>query len=137
MFAEFGKVSYTNETKVKDFVKFLKEGKIMATQCKICKKVYFPPRMDCNVCLTSDEMEWKEVDELWEIVTFTVSHFGPTGFEDDVPYTLAIAKSDSGLKVFARVSKDAKDIRVGMKCKLKPVTLPNNKVAYELVPVEV
>lgn len=136
-FEKFGKVSYVSETKVKDFINYLEQGKIMGTQCKICKKAYFPPQMDCNNCLSTDSMVWKEIANEWTLITYTVAHFAPTGFEEDIPYILAIAESTEGLKLFARLSKDVSEdqIKPGMKLKLAPVKLPNDKIVYEFKPI--
>ena len=132
-FERFGKINYTAQTKVKDFVSYLEKGKIEATQCKVCKKVYFPPQMDCNNCLSTDQMDWREIANEWTLLTYTKAHFAPTGFEEDTPYILVIAESKEGLKTFTRLSKDVGEdkIAVGMKLKLVPVKLPNEKVAYE------
>ncbi|RLI29030.1 MAG: DNA-binding protein [Candidatus Hecatellales archaeon] len=137
-FEKFGKISYIRETKVAPFVDYLEQGKVMATRCRSCGKMYFPPRMDCEQCMTSDNMEWKEIVNEWKILTYTVSEFAPTGFEDDVPYILAIAESAEGLRVFTRLSKDVKEeqLQSDMKFKLAPVRLPDGKITYELQPLE-
>jgi len=132
-FEKFGKVNYTAETKVKDFVNHLEKGKIEATQCKVCKKVYFPPRMDCSNCLSTDQMSWKEINNKWTLLTYTKAHFAPTGFEEDTPYVLVIAESSEGLKTLARLSKDVSEdkLTLGMQLRLVPVKLPHEKIAYE------
>jgi len=132
-FERFGKVNYTAETKVKDFVNHLEKGKVLATQCKVCKKVYFPPRMDCSNCLSVDQMSWKEIDNQWALVTYTKAYFAPTGFEEDTPYILAVAESSEGLKTLARLEKEVSEdkLNLGMKLKLVPVKLPNDKIVYQ------
>ena len=138
-FEKFGKVNYTAETKVKEFVNYLEKGKIEATQCKVCKKVYFPPRMDCSNCLSVDQMTWKEISNEWTLLTYSKAYFAPTGFEADTPYILAIAESKEGLKTLARLSKDVNEDKVkpGMKLQLAPVKLPPDKTVYEFrAPVE-
>jgi len=136
-FERFGKVSYVSETKVKDFVNYLEQGKIMGTQCRICKKIYFPPQMDCNNCYSKDSMVWREIVNEWTLITYTTAHFAPTGFEDDVPYILAVAESPEGIRLFARLSKDVSEdqLKPGMKLKLVPVRLPNDKISYEFKPI--
>lgn len=132
-FSEFGKVSYISETKVADFVKYLKEGKIMATRCNKCGKLYFPPRADCPEDLSTD-MIWKELSGRCKLLTYTTAYFAPTGFEEDVPYTIALAKCEEGVKVYALLSKDINEneIRIGMTLQLTSVQLPNGRVTYEL-----
>jgi uncharacterized OB-fold protein len=87
--------------------------------------------MDCPGCLNSD-VEWFEIAETGKLVTYTVVHYGPSGFEDEAPYTLAIADFD-GLRVFGRISKDVeeKDLVPGMGVKVVPVKSGEEKIAYE------
>lgn len=130
----FGKVSYTKEAKVADFVKFLEEGKVMATRCRKCGRLYFPPRADCPECLVED-YEWVPLSGKCRLVTYTVAHFAPTGFEDDVPYALAVAECEEGVKVFTRISKsvDFNELEPGMELRLVPVKIGEDKYSFELV----
>lgn len=42
-FKRFGTVSFTAISKINDFIEFLEDGKVMASQCNECKTVFFPP----------------------------------------------------------------------------------------------
>jgi len=132
-FGRFGKISYVSETKVADFVKYLEEGKIMATRCSRCRKLYFPPRADCPDDLSTD-MTWKQLSGRCKLVTYTTAYFAPTGFENDLPYTIALAQCEEGVKTYALLSKDIKEneIQIGMTLKLTPLQLPNSRITYEL-----
>jgi len=132
-FGKFGKMSYISETKVADFVKHLEEGKIMATRCSKCGKLYFPPRADCPDDLSTD-MTWEELSGRCKLLTYTTAHFAPTGFEDDLPYTIALAQCEEGVNVYALLSKDIKEneTHIGMDLRLTPLRLPNGKITYEL-----
>ncbi len=131
-FENFGTVSFTSETKAVDFVNYLQQGKVMTTRCKKCGTLYFPPKVDCPKCLISD-MEWVDIKNDSKLVTYTIVHYGPSGFEDQAPYTLAITEFGDGLRVFGRLSKDIKedDIKPGMELKIVSVKLPEDKVSYE------
>lgn len=131
-FGRFGKVSYVAETKVHDFVKLLEQGKIMGSKCKNCKRVYFPPRADCD-CM-SGETEWFELSGNCRLVTHTTVHFAPVSFRYDVPYVLAVAQFEEGPMVFAPLSKDIakEEIKMRMKLKLTPVKVVGDKITYEL-----
>ena len=135
-FEKFGKVSHTGEGKARRFVAFLEEGKVMGTRCTACKKVYFPPRMDCSNCLTSDSMTWVEMPKDWTLLTYTKAYFAPIGFEGDTPYILGVAESEGGARLLARVSAgiDDKRLGAGMKLKLTAVKLDGSRVAYEFRP---
>ena len=132
-FGRFGKISYVSETKVADFVKYLEEGKIMATRCSRCRRLYFPPRADCPDDLSTD-MTWEQLGGRCKLVTYTTAHFAPTGFENDLPYTIALAQCEEGVKVYALLSKDIKEneIQIGMTLRLTPLQLPNGRITYEL-----
>ena len=133
-FEKFGMVSFTSETKAQDFVTYLEEGKVMATRCKQCGQIYFPPRMDCADCIDS-EVEWFEITDKGKLVTYTTVNYGPTGFEDDTPYILAVAEFPSGVKVFGRMEQGMheSDIETGMNVRLASMRLPSENVSYVLL----
>jgi uncharacterized OB-fold protein len=132
-FDKFGMVGHVPETKVADFVTFLEQGEVKGTRCKKCNTKYFPPRMDCAKCLVSD-MEWVAIKGTGKLLTYSEVQYGPSGFEDLSPYTLAVADFD-GLKVFGFLSRDIeeKDIKIGMSLKVVPLKLPPDRIAYELI----
>ena len=132
-FESFGKVSFTSETKAAAFVDYLKQGKIMGTRCKSCGgTVYFPPKMDCPSCLNCDT-EWVEVKNGGKLLAYSTVHYGPAGFEDDAPYTIAVAEFGDGLQIFSRLCKDikAEEIKPGMKLNVVVVKLPGDRISYE------
>ena len=132
-FEKFGKMSYISETKVADFVKHLEKGKIMATRCRRCGQLYFPPRADCPNDLSTD-MTWEELSGRCKLLTYTTAHFAPTGFQEDLPYTLALARCEEDVNVYARLSKDINEneMCIDMDLKLTPLRLPNGRITYEL-----
>lgn len=129
-FENFGTVSFTTEAKTEEFLTYLEQGRFMTTRCKKCGAAQFPPKMDCPSCLESNA-EWFEVAEKGSLVTFTTVHYGPSGFEDKAPYTLAVADFD-GVRIFGPMSKSVSidDIRPGMTVKIYPVK-DGEKIAYE------
>jgi uncharacterized OB-fold protein len=133
-FETFGTVSFTSEAKTTDFIKYLEQGKVMATRCKKCGTNYFPPKMDCPSCLGSD-VEWFEIKGNGKLITYTIVQYGPSGFENDAPYTLGILDFGDGLHVFGRLSKNIKesDIKAGMALKVVPIKLPGDRVSYEFI----
>ncbi len=129
-FKKFGTVSFTAITKTNDFIDYLEKGKVMGTKCKDCGAVYFPPRSDCFKCLDSN-MEWFEVSGAGKLLSFSELKYGPVGFENDLPYTIALL--DYGdYKVFGRISKDVpyEDLVVGMELKTEPTAMPNGQLTY-------
>ena len=128
----FGTVSFTTEAKAADFVTYLEQGKVMATRCQECEASYFPPKMDCPKCLLSD-MEWFEIKGNGRLATYTIINYGPVGFEDKTPYTLAIGEFEDGIRIFGFLSRDIEegDIKIGMGLKVVPIKLPGDRISYE------
>ena len=125
-FEKFGVVSFTSDAKIAPFVDYLEQGKIMATKCKGCGRASFPPKVDCPKCMSSN-VDWIEINSQGTLLTFTVVNYGPSGFEDDAPYTLGIAEFEEGVKILGRISKEInpEDIKIGMKVRLASVKLGN------------
>jgi uncharacterized OB-fold protein len=99
MFKWFGKVNYTPYTKVSEFAQHLKDGSLMGSRCKKCGATSFPPRADCNECMSGD-FEFFELSGKGVLHTFTKIVAAPTGFEDVAPYTVGVvdrAGRDQGL----------------------------------------
>lgn len=129
-FKKFGTVSFTSLTKTNDFITNLEAGKVTGTKCKVCGKVFFPPRADCYSCLSSD-MEWFTVAGKGKLVTYSKLQYAPVGFEGDLPYSIALL--DYGTyKVFGRLASDVPEaeVKVGMELKAEPNRLPNGQINY-------
>jgi uncharacterized OB-fold protein len=131
-FERFGTVSFATTSKVDRFVDLLDEGKVAGTRCRKCGQSFFPPRADCSQCL-SDEMEWFEITGTGQLISFSTLIYAPTGFEQDLPYTIALVRFGKDVKVFGRLSKEIEleDIKVGMKLEVTPIELPDGHVSYE------
>ncbi|MDM8525262.1 Zn-ribbon domain-containing OB-fold protein [Desulfococcaceae bacterium HSG8] len=127
---KFGTVSFAATTKVNDFIDYLEKDKVAGTKCKDCGLAFFPPRADCCQCL-SDNTEWFEVSGTGKLVTYSKLKFAPVGFDQDLPY--AIALLDYGdYKVFGRISGEIPDddIKIGMEMKTVANRLPNEQLNY-------
>jgi len=120
-------------SKVLKFYEGLKEGKVYATKCKDCGKIYFPPNVDCPECLTTG-LDWVELSSEAEIETFTHVVVRPTTFQQQKPYTVAIGKLKEGVKVLAWLTGfKLSEVKVGMKAKLVAKVTPEGNPTYEFV----
>ena len=129
-FKRFGTVSFTAITKTNDFIDHLEKGQVMGTRCNVCGMVFFPPRADCHQCLASN-IEWFEITGAGKLVTYSKLEFAPVGFQEDVPYCIALL--DYGdFKVFGRIAGDVpeEEIKLGMKMKTVANELPNGQMNY-------
>ncbi len=129
-FGKFGTVSFTQTTRVNDFIDHLEKGNVMYTRCKTCGAEFFPPRADCGQCLVSD-MEWREVTGTGKLVSYSRLEFAPVGFDADLPYTIAML--DYGhYQVFGRLDKavDVAKVKIGMPMTTVVNKLPNGQLNF-------
>ena len=131
-FERFGTVSFTSTSKVDHFVDLLDQGRVSGTRCRKCGKSFFPPRADCFNCFSAD-MEWFEITGTGQLISYSTLIYAPTGFEQDLPYTIGLVQFSKDLKLFGRLSQEIKGekMKVGMKLKATPIKLPNGRVSYE------
>jgi uncharacterized OB-fold protein len=128
-FKKFGTVSFTSLTKTNDFIDYLEKGKIDGTRCKDCGRIFFPPR--AAIPLSIQQHKWFDVTGSGRLVSFSKLEYGPAGFQEDVPYCIALL--DYGkFKVFGRIGKDVPetDIAVGTPMKTIVNRLPNGQLNY-------
>ncbi len=121
MFSWFGKVSFVPYTKVQDFAVHLKDGVLMGSRCKDCGYQIFPPRADCPECM-SDAFELVEYSGKGTLFTYTRIDAAPTGFDDDVPYTIAVIEMEGGGRALGWFGETIADeeIQIGMEVQLVP-----------------
>ena len=134
-FKYFGKINFTPYTKVNKFSDYLKNGKLMGSQCKKCGERYFPPRADCLKCM-NDTFEWIEYSGKGILNSYTTIHAAPKGFEDIAPYTLGVVDLKEGGRLIAWI-KDIpkKEIKIGMPIKIVPrifEEIPEIKLYYTI-----
>lgn len=129
------------DSKVDKFAEYLKDGKVMATRCKNCKNVFYPPRADCSSCYTSD-VEWFELDRKGKLITFTVIHVAPKRYSTSTPlssefkpYAIGVVELKSGHRAMGWLAFEPSKIEVGMALLLSPKKLPDGKVTIFLEPV--
>ena len=123
MFDSFGWISFSPHTKVSAFAEHLREGRMVASRCGSCGRETFPPRADCERCL-SDEFEFFPLTGRGRIVTFTKIVAAPAGFEDRAPYVLGVVDLEECGRALAwfgdSVSED--EVRIGMEVRVVPRT---------------
>ena len=136
MFKWFGKVNYSPYTKVSEFAQHLKDGRLMGSRCKKCGATSFPPRADCQECMSGD-FEFFEISGKATLHTFTKIVAAPTGFEDVTPYIVGVADLEEMGRILAWIGDTIKEkeIKIGMKLQVVPhifEELEEIKVYYSL-----
>ena len=94
-----------------------KEGKFLIQRDPESGKYQFFPR-PVAVWGSRRTPEWVEAKGTGTIISYTHTTMAAAGFEDEVPYYLAIAKLDEGPRVFAQMVKDTKEPKIGDKVKI-------------------
>jgi len=84
-------------------------------KCEGCKEVFFPPRDVCPECKGTALNKFK-LSGKGKILTYTVIHVAPEGFEKEVPYVIAIVELDEGPKLTTPiVDCEPEDVKTGLK----------------------
>ncbi len=121
MFEWFGKVSFCTHTKVSDFARHLRDGRIMASRCRGCGQLAYPPRADCPDCL-SGEFDYEEIGGEGTVLSYARIDAPPAGFEGEAPYVVGVvdlAETGRLLACFgASIPED--EIAVGMPVQAVP-----------------
>lgn len=121
MFEWFGRVSFCPHTKVADFARHLREGRIMGTRCTACGDTTFPPRADCARC-SSGSFEYVEISGRGALVTYTRIDAAPAGFENLGSYTLGVIDLEDGGRLLAPLGETvpADELSIGMPLQAVP-----------------
>jgi len=91
---------------------------LYGVRCLNCDKVYFPPRRICPSCRRASRLVDEKLEPKGEVVTYTVIHTGPEGFEKQTPYIMAIVKLSSGPMLTTEiVDCEPEEMSIGMPVK--------------------
>jgi hypothetical protein len=122
-------------TRISEFFKNLRDGRLTTTKCRRCATLLWPPRIVCPSCL-SNELEWVDLGTEGELYAFTEMRLGaPLGFVQDLPFCIGIVKI-GGLLISARID-DAKyeQLKIEDRVKLKIVELEDGRVFFRFKPL--
>jgi hypothetical protein len=91
---------------------------LIATKCLSCGGTYFPPRNLCPRCRRKSKLKKVKLKGVGEVLTYTVIHSAPEGFENRVPYIMAIVKLEDGPCLTTQlVDCEPSEVKIGMKVK--------------------
>ncbi|MCK4444902.1 MAG: Zn-ribbon domain-containing OB-fold protein [Thermoplasmata archaeon] len=129
---ELGKISFVPPSKIKEYIEYLDKGQIAGTKCKNCGTMHFPPRADCDNCMSSD-MEWLEREPKGKLATYTTIFYGPTGFEEDAPYTICVVDLEGGGRLMGWLDEaKEEDLDVGKDVNIDLKELEGDRVIYAI-----
>jgi len=89
-------------------------------RCSDCGKFHFYPRPACPHC-AGVRLVWAEASGRGAVYSHSTVHRAPSpAFKDEVPYVVAIVKSDEGPHLLSRiVGTDPGRVRIGMRVRAK------------------
>jgi hypothetical protein len=76
---------------------------LIGSECKACKKQYFPPREVCPACGKAIEQPFP-FSGLGEVYSFTTIYEAPSGYDEEAPYTVALVRLEEGPLVTAQLT---------------------------------
>ena len=108
----------------------LSRRKLTFQRCIVCSRAIFYPRSRCPHCF-SDALEWQTSTGRGSVYAQTVVHRAPHGFQDRVPYCVALIDLEEGFRMLCNViGCSPSDVQVGM-----PVQLDFEEREGRLLPV--
>ena len=82
--------------------------------CPQCDSKIFPPRDVCPHCSAEAKIPYQFSGQ-GEVYSYTVMNDAPSGFEENVPYTVAVVKLAEGPMVTAQLTDlGEKPVKIGM-----------------------
>lgn len=88
--------------------------RLIGTMCETCGQYFFPSRSLCPNCRRRGKIKPVQFSGKGKIYSYTTIYSPPSGFEDQVPYTIAIIELDEGARVLGQiVDVDDKKLKIG------------------------
>ncbi len=101
-----------------EFIAKLNEGKVLLYKCSKCSNLQLATVVLCSKC-GSKRLEIVESKGEGRVVTFTILHVPPEGFEKYAPYGWAIVKLDEGINISGFIDiKSSKDLPLDSRVKI-------------------
>lgn len=94
--------------------------KFALPRCADCGKFHFYPRDFCPHC-GSTNVAWADASGKGSVYSFSVVHRAPSpAFKDQVPYVVAMVKTDEGPHMLTRLSGfSPEEVQIGKRVKVQ------------------
>ncbi len=76
---------------------------MVGTKCTVCDSLYFPPKLLCPKCRRHGAVTPYKFSGEGVIESYTIIHSAPVGFENQVPYVVAIVKTDGDVCISGQI----------------------------------
>ncbi len=103
----------TGETK--PFWDAARRGEFLIQRCDACQQYQWYPRGFCSNCWSLD-IRYVRASGKGTVWTYTVTYQNrAAGFNEEVPYVLALVELEEGVKVFTNIIEcNPRDVQIGM-----------------------
>lgn len=116
-FAVDARYAWDTGIAVGEFLRGLRSGRILARECRVCRRVLVPPRMFCEQCFRPTD-RWVEVRDTGRVNTFSICHvaWDMTPLEEpEIPAVIEIDGASRGVGFMHKVGEvDPKRVAIGM-----------------------
>jgi len=104
-------------------------------RCEDCGKFHFYPRPVCPHC-TGACIAWTEASGRGEVYSHSTVYRAPSpAFKDDLPYVIAIVKTDEGPHLLSRVvGVSPQQVRIGMRLRVRSARKSDDVIRFEFEP---
>lgn len=93
--------------------------RLFGSACETCGAEYFPQRKLCPACRRKGKLVEKKMPEEGKIISYTLVHSAPAGFELESPYHLALIELANGVRVLAQLADSpAERVAIGAQVKM-------------------
>ncbi len=93
--------------------------RLVGSKCLNCGRIYFPRRKICPHCRRKGKIVDIKMPEKGKIYSFSEVHSAPPGFENELPYFVAIVELQNGIKLFSMLADSPRNkIRIGAPVKM-------------------
>lgn len=79
-----------------------KRHELWIMRCNDCEQPYFYPRSICPHCF-SRNTDWMQASGRGKLETFVINHRAPRGFENEVPYVIAVVTLEEGPRMMTNL----------------------------------
>jgi len=108
--------------------------KLIGSYCISCKNVFYPVKEFCPVCHSDKKIKQQELATSGKIITWSIIHVAPAGFENVSPYPIALVKLDNGPVIFTQITDyKERNIKTGMRVEavFRKLGIPNRENVIE------
>ena len=116
-FAVEARYAWDTGVAVSEFLRGLKEGRILARECRKCRRILVPPRMFCEQDFRPTD-RWVEVQDTGRVNTFSICYIRWDMVkleEPELPAVIEIDGASPGIGIMHRLGEvDPEGIRIGL-----------------------